>query len=233
MTANTLAILQQSPWSNAEEIALLTGLLLLMFLAGRAFVEICLAFARRGSDAGEQPLRNVNFVAIGAGGAMVLIVVWVLRVAHLFSFGAAIGVLAAFVAAVALWNAPFRAFLRCPWREFDALLGAYAAGSFAFLLAADVNTYGFRTSSGLYIQSGWQLFSNALPQALPSFGHVIDAPLLYTGHLIVAVFGILGHADHVAYYIVGTYWVNCILAPAVPIGAYLLFSRFLPAVPSA
>ncbi|MGH7738201.1 MAG: tetratricopeptide repeat protein, partial [Candidatus Tyrphobacter sp.] len=42
-----------------------------------------------------------------------------------------------------------------------------------------------------------------------------------------------GHADHVAYYIVGTYWVNCILAPAVPIGAYLLFSRFLPAVPSA
>ena len=121
----------------------------------------------------------------------------------------------------------FRAFLRRPWAEIDATFVAYAAGSATFWLLVDISEYPLRKAAALYLLQGSGLSPGQNGTQWPNFGTMIGTPILYTGHLITSISALLSHDAPFAFYVDGLYALNVLTAPALLIGAFLLFRRYL------
>jgi hypothetical protein len=223
----TAAAASESLFSSSETVLTLflfaTGLLL--FLAGRAFAGF---LTGPRAPAESNFLANPNFVAIGTGAGVTLLLTWALRVLDAYAFWPMIGCLCAVVLAGVALQAGFRDFIWRPWRHVGWVLVVYAllAGVFLFLLRP--YEYSLKDTS-MYLAQGFELF---LPDRDPSevfqFGAKISIPLLYSTHTIPAVFGLFSYPDHFFHFSIGEYVLNGFLGTTIPIGAYLLVRRFLP-----
>lgn len=205
----------------------LVALCAMIFLAGRAGVDIARAYAMRGKT-GSVVLLNPNYVSVAFGPTLVLFITWALKLADLYSFGAVLISLSGVVALATLLSREFRGFVRRPWREIDGLTVAYLAGAFAFWLMLGVDEHPNLRDSALYLLQGFNIFSSRYAAELPHYGVTFIAPILYVSHTVSATFALFSYGNHFLYYAFGIYWLNLLIAPVIPIGAYLLFRRFAP-----
>ena len=193
-----------------------------VFGVGRGALDLLMKMA--GPEA-KRVLRNENFVAIAFGLVVVLLVTWGLTVLHLYGYASLLGSLLAFIVIAAAFAPRFRAFLRRPWAEIDATFVAYAAGSATFWLLVDISEYPLRKAAALYLLQGSGLSPGQNGTQWPNFGTMIGTPILYTGHLITSISALLSHDAPFAFYVDGLYALNVLTAPALLIGAFLLFRR--------
>ena len=207
----------------------LLALCALIFTAGLSVVFLVLRFAGRET---RPPFRNVGYLSIAVGGCAVQLVTWALHVARIFSFPAVVISLAILVLAGLAFSRKYRTLFDLRKLRPDVAATVYVVGALAMIAAVGTDEYSLGNATSLYIQQGWVLFQGLSPDFFPNFGIPLIAPTLYTGHVISAVFGLLGHNRHLLYHLYGLYWVNVVLAPALPLGAYLLFRRFMSALPA-
>ncbi len=198
----------------------------LMFVAGRACVDLLLIYARR-SGPDNSILRNPNYVSVAFGPTVVLLLTWALKGLGLYSFAAMLLSLVGLIAVAAFCAPPFRAFVRRPWKEIDIIAVAYAAGIFAFWIMVGVNEHRYLRGSAIYLLQGFNLFFSNYAAEIPHYGQTFVAPFFYVGHTMSATFGLLSYGSHFAYYAYGVYFLNLLIAPLIPIGAYLFFRRYL------
>lgn len=215
--------------SGAGYVLRLTFLCAVVFCAGRAALDLMLSISSSDSNT-KSVLRNEGFVALAFGPVVVLLLTWILTVLHLYGYLSLLGSLLLFIVIVAATNSRFRGFVRRPWSELGSTLPAYVAGVATLWILFDVSEYPARKAAALYLLQGIDLSLGLGGTQWPNFGVMIPTPILYTGHLITSISALLSHDNHFAFYVVGLYWLNVLVAPAVPIGAYLLFRRFLPTI---
>jgi len=211
-------------WNGWGEGAKIFVLCALVYVAGRAALEMFCAAMRLDE---ETPLCDSNYVALALGPVVVLLLTWLLKVLHAYSYASIVGSLAVLIVA-GLTNARFRTLARRPWRVLSPISYAYALAAFTFWLILDAGEYPLRKATSMYLLQGFNIFQGQYAAMLPQFGTTFIAPILYTGHLISATFGMFSYGDHFQYYVFGEYWLNLLIAPVIPIGAFLLFRRFLP-----
>lgn len=200
----------------------LVVLCVMIFLGGRAGVDLFRTYAIRG----EPVLTNPNYVSIAFGPTLLLFITWILKVADLYSFAAVLIFLSGTVVLATSLSRDFRVFLRYPWRDIDGLALAYVAGVFAFWVMLGVDEHPRLRESAIYLLQGFNIFGSRYAAELPHYGVMFIAPILYVGHTISAVFALFSYGNHFLYYAYGLYWLNLLIAPVIPIGAYLLFRRF-------
>jgi hypothetical protein len=217
----------ESLFSSSETVLTLflfaTGLLL--FLAGRALVSF---LTDPRGPLGSHPLASPNFAAIGTGAGLTLLLTWALRFVGVYGFWPMIGCLSAVVLAGVAFRPGFRDLLFRPWRHAGWLLIVYLLLSGVFLFLFRPYEFPLKDTS-MYLVQGFELFlPNRDPSEIFQFGAKISIPLLYSTHAIPAVFGLFSYPDHFFYFSLGEYLLNGFLGTTIPIGAYLLFRRFLP-----
>ncbi|MBV8755468.1 MAG: hypothetical protein JO328_21650 [Hyphomicrobiales bacterium] len=199
----------------------------MIFLGGRAAVDLFRTYAIR-SKAGESALTNPNYVSVAFGPTLLLFITWALKVADLYSFGAVLIFLASIIVLAVPLSRRFRDFILHPWRDVDALAVAYLAGALAFWVMLGADEHPNLRDSANYMLQGFNLFFSRYAADLPHYGLTFIAPIMYVGHTMSALFAILSYGNHFAYYAYGLYWLNVLIGPVIPIGAYLLFRRFAP-----
>jgi hypothetical protein len=198
----------------------------MIFLAGRAGVDLVRSYAMRGT-AGEPILGNPNYISIALGPVLLLLITWLLKIADLYSFGAVLIFLSSVIVLAAFLSRDFRSFLRHPWRDANGLAVAYLAAAFAFWVMLGAHEHPNLRDSANYMLQGFNLFFSRYAAELPHYGLTFIAPILYVGHTISATFALFSYGNHFLYYAYGLYWLDVLIAPVIPIGAYLLFRRFL------
>lgn len=217
-------IFSDSPAVLFGRMVVLCGMI---FLGGRAGIDLFRAYAIR-CKAGERVMANPNYVSIAFGPTLLLFITWVLKVADLYSFGAVLIFLSGIVVLAAFLSRRFRDFIVHPWRDVDGLTVAYLAGAFAFWVMLGVDEHPNLRDSANYMLQGFNLFFSRYAAELPHYGQTFVAPIMYVGHTMSALFGLFSYGNHFAYYAYGMYWLNVLIGPVIPIGAYLLFRRFAP-----
>jgi len=210
-------------------LLMLLALCALIWLAGRAVVEACIRVA---TNAEGLPLANAAYLSIAVGAGVMQILTWLLVDIHLFSFRSLLIalVLMVLIALATLKN--YRNILLRPRISLDATSVAYAAGMLAFIASVGIDGFWSDNATILYIQQGWNLYRHMAADIFPHFGAFLNTPIFYTGDVVSSVFGFLSHLDHERYRVIGIYVINVLLAPAIPVGAYLVFRKFLSTLPA-
>ena len=199
----------------------------LIFAAGLATIELLLPSDAAGQDG--LVLGNPTFLAVGVGPATVLVVSILLRLAGLYSTPFILGSLAA-VVGVALCARPgLRARCRQPSRLIDASFYVWLACALAYLIIVAPQNDPFIKSSSVYLTQGFDLFFDKNPSEWPYFGEKFVMPMLFVTHAIGTNMALFSSGDPFEYWSYGQHWLNIIISPLIPIGAYLAFRRLLPA----
>jgi heme exporter protein D len=198
-----------------------------IFAAGLATLELLLPtdVARRDGSI----LRNPAFVAVGLGPATVLAVTIVLRLVGLYSLPFVLGSLMAIVV-IALCSRPsLRARCRRPFQRMDSSFYVWLACTLTFLVIVAPQNDPFTKSSSVYLTQGFDLFFDKNPSEWPYFGEKFVMPMLFVTHAIGSNMALFSSGDPFEYWSYGQHWLNIIVSPLIPIGAYLAFRRMLPA----
>ncbi|MBV8755471.1 MAG: hypothetical protein JO328_21665 [Hyphomicrobiales bacterium] len=217
-------IFSDDPLILLGRLVLLCGLI---FLVGRAGVDVVLTYATGRGGPTEPILRNPNYLSLAFGPTILLLLTWALKGADLYTYPALLTSLLAIVVLTALFNHRFRVFLNRPWTQLDGTVLAYIAAGFAFWMMLGINEHPSLRDSAIYLVQGFNLFFSRYAAEWPFYGVTFIPPFLLAEQGVSTTFALLSYGDHFAYFIYGVYFLNLLAAPAIPIGAYLLFRRFL------
>jgi hypothetical protein len=199
----------------------------LIFAAGVATIELLRLNDVTRRD--EPILGNPTFLAAAVGPAAVLVVSIMLRLVGLYSLPFVLGSLAA-VVAVALCTRPsLRTHCRRSSQLMDATFYVWLACALTFLVIVAPQNDPFIKSSSVYLTQGFDLFFDKDPSEWPYFGEKFRMPMLFVTHAIGTNMALFSSGDPFEYWSSGQHWLNIIVSPLIPIGAYLAFRRMLPA----
>lgn len=222
-------IFSDDPLILFARLAFLCGM---MLVVGRAGVDVVVTYAIGRAGPHEPILRNPNYVALAFGPTILLLVTWMLKAVGAYTYPVLLMSLLGIVLLAAFLNHRFRAFLRRPWQQLDGTVLAYIAAGLAFWMVLGINEHPNLRDSGIYLLQGFNLFFSRYAGELPHYGVTFIAPFLLPEHTISATFALLSYGNHIAYFTYGLYFLNVLIAPLIPIGAYLLFRRFLSLWPA-
>ena len=197
-------------------------------MAGRAAVSLFWTPDQSIDTATADPqARNTGYLAIAIGAVVVLLFTWALRCCHLYSFDNIVMSLLSVIVLVLLFSKDFRAAAFTGWRRPNLPITIMYLGSvvsFWFILSPE--EYSVKGTS-IYLLGGFNLFSKLDAGAFPHYGTLFVAPVFSAEPAIAAVFALFSHGSHFLYYAYGLYWLNLLVGPLIPVGAYLFFKRFI------
>jgi Domain of unknown function (DUF7024) len=168
-----------------------------------------------------------GFVGIALGASVVLASAVILRLFGLYSFASAIGALI-FVICITCTNLTVCRSLFRLARSARSYIVGYLVYAIAVAAVVSVEHFPRLSETAGYLTQGFDLFLPKDPSEWPYFGERFALPLMYVTHTIGTIFALFSHGDQFEYYTLGQYWLNILLAPLLPIGAYLFFRRHLP-----
>jgi hypothetical protein len=197
----------------------------IIFLAGRAIMSLlCTDEALHSIKLRIQI--SPNYMAIGLGSCAALLLTGILRIADLYSVTAVLGALSAIVIA-SIVVASFR--LLPEIKTFLTIEVFVCVLSWLLMWLIFSGHERQMGNVAVYITQGFDLLQREKdPSVWPYFGELYRMPFTYVTHNIGATFALFSVGDHSAYYEHGQFWINVVLAPLVPLGAYLFFKRFVP-----
>lgn len=211
-------------FNSLEPVFRLVGLCIGIFLMGRATLEALLSGLRVPTL--KQPIiRNPNYIALALGPTTLLLLTWLLRVLGAYSYYHILIAVFLYIIVVALSNRNFRNVVLKPYVQVDAIGIAYLLTIVVIWIILPVSEYPLRRTTSVYLLQGFNIFDGKHVALVPHYGTTITLPFLYVGHLISAAAGLFSHGSHDWYYAYGQYWLNLLIAPAIPFGAYLFFKR--------
>jgi hypothetical protein len=222
-------IFSDDPLILFGRLAFLCGV---VFVVGRAGVDVVLTYASGRTGQHGTILRNPNYVSLAFGPTILLLVTWALKAVDLYTYPAILMSLTAIILLAAFFSHGFRLFLRRPWEQVDGTVLAYMAAGLAFWMVLGINEHPNLRDSGIYLLQGFNLFFSRFAGELPHYGVTFIAPFLLPEHTVSATFALMSYGNHFAYFTYGLYFLNILIAPVIPIGAYLLFRRFLSLWPA-
>jgi hypothetical protein len=205
----------------------IAALCALIFAAGLATVELFLP--SEGASRNRSVLGNPFFLAVGMGPAVVLAVSIALRLVGLYSLPFVLGSLLAIVAAALCTRPGLRARCRRPAELIDTSFYVWLVCALAYLVIVAPQNDPFTKNSSVYLTQGFDLFFDKNPSEWPYFGEKFSMPMLFVTHAIGSNLALFSSGDAFEYWSYGQHWINIIVSPLIPIGAYLAFRRMLPA----
>ena len=233
-------------WFTIRSSAILAALILIGVLLGSAsqfhvIILLCLIVLAGGSALhviispvggdghGRVPIRYPVYVAVPFGSAVVLISVCLLRAVGVYSVASGILALVVLICAVTYFYPQFFGRMVEKQLRFDVGLTAYTCSIILMLGIWSTWQFPGLSASAVYLTQGFDLFLPGHdPSEWPYFGEKAVMPMIYVTHAIGATFGLLSTGDRADFYLNGQYLLNILLAPFVPLGAYLVFARKLP-----
>jgi hypothetical protein len=221
-----LELLNRLPQSEFGTAARIIILCTIVFLAGRAAVALFWAPNRHAEAAAADRVgKNPGYLAAANGATVLFLLTWALRLFHLYSFASLIISLLFAILLALLFSKDFRAAF-CGWRRpCFSVTWMYIGSALAFWVALSPEEYPVKGTS-LYLLEGFHLFSNLDAATFPHYGTLFVPPVFDAEPAIAAVFALFSYGNHFLYYAYGEYWLNLLIAPLIPIGAYLFFRRF-------
>jgi hypothetical protein len=214
--------LPHSPLGMLLRIIAISGAIL---LSGRTFLLIFFPPLKSNGASVECP----RLYTCAAGGtAILLVLTWTLRSLHVYTFDNVMLTLLGFGALGFAVNRHFGPIMQTSEQRIISF--CYFGGVLAFCLLLSPGDYEDDNlkNTSLYLIQGFDSFFSQIPGEFPLYGRMFVAPILYGEHTLSAVFGLYSFGDHFLYYGYGEYWLNAILGPLIPIGAFLWFRRFFP-----
>jgi len=205
----------------------IAGICALIFATGVATMELFLpsCFDLRS---GSRLLNNPAFLAVGIGPAAVLVATMVLRLVGLYTPLAMYLSLLGFVAVVLGARPRLRARCRIPSQVMPSCFYVWLACSVAYAVIVAPQIDPFTNGSSTYLTQGFDLFLDKNPSEWPYFGEKFLMPMMFATHAIGANMALFSTGDAFEFYGFGMHWLNVIVSPVIPIGAYLTFRRRLP-----
>lgn len=190
-------------------------------LAGRSILQVTL-------ETGKviQPLPGINYIALGVGAALTTLLTGVFRSAG--TDGPAFVLLALCFIALATLALVLRrgTIALVGLQPHDEILGYIISCIILWLMFFPSNYFDMAASS-VYLTQGFDLYFDKDPSVWPYFGELYHMPFTYVTHPIGSVFALFSNGNRHEYYEYGQFWVSIILAPLVPLGAYLFFQLFM------
>jgi hypothetical protein len=215
--------LPESEFGMVVQIGLLCGLI---FLAGRAFVAFFFPTSNHSNPKTEQA---TGYLSVASSSVVILALTWYLKLRHGYTFDhliTALLVIAIAAFAIEEYRVDFGR-----WRRINSVvffIYLTTVLTFWIMLSSEEYDNNLLKNTSMYLSQGFGLFLDQDPGTMPLYGTMIVAPLLYAEHTVAATFALFSYEKHFLYYVYGEYWMNMIVGPIIPIGAYLFFTRLLP-----